>query len=167
MQPQDSNRKQDRGLWKSTPVTQEDSGKVELRRPSVRQHRRSASDASSRSDATSAMIGVTLDPTAWDDAADDRDLSAVFSPSREMSRRLIKAHRSLRDAVLLSRHPPEERAKLVSMVVNWAAQLMLDPLAEVKEVKEDATDEDGCEAPMLAGAFDDHAAPQEAAGYPV
>jgi hypothetical protein len=133
------------------------------RHPSLRQHRRSASDASSCSDATSALIGVTLDPAAWDAAADDdRDLLLSSSPSRVLSRRLTKVQRSLRDAVLSRHHPPEVRGKLATMVTNWAAKLMLDPLAEVKD---DAGNEDGHESPMLMpGAFDEHVAHEDAAG---
>jgi hypothetical protein len=138
------------------------------RHPSLRQHRRSASDASSCSDATSALIGVTLDPAAWDAAADDdRDLllsSSSPSPSRVLSRRLTRVQRSLRDAVLARHHPPEVRGRLVTMVTSWAAKLMLDPLAEVKE---DAVDVDGHESPMLmTGGFDEHVAHQDVAGGP-
>jgi hypothetical protein len=169
-------------LWREKEVQQQESnilpgnGSLDLsvargvleksvsRHASLRHHRRSGSDASSCSDATSALIGVTLDPAAWG-AADDRALSSSSSsPSRVLSRRLTKVQRSLRDAVLSRHHPPEVRGRLAAMVTSWAAKLMLDPLAEVKD---DGGNDDGHESPMLmTGVFDEHVAHQEVAGGP-
>jgi hypothetical protein len=84
-----------------------------------RYHRRSSSASSSYSQsAAAATIGVARDRAAPNLAS---------SPSRALARRLVAVQRTLRDAVLSQ--APEVRGKLVSMVVSWAAQLKLDPLA--------------------------------------
>jgi hypothetical protein len=99
-------------------------------------HRRSESTCSSYTTA-SAMIGVTPDRSVSDRA---------LSPSRTLERRLVVVQRTLRDAVLSQ--APEVRGRLVSMVVSWAAQLKLDPLAVVSD------EADGGREARAAG-FDD------------
>jgi hypothetical protein len=93
------------------------------RSSSSRYHRRSSSASSSFSQSTSAAtIGVARDRAAPNLAS---------SPSRALARRLVAVQRTLRDAIL--NQAPEVRGKLVSMVVSWAAQLKLDPLAVVAD----------------------------------
>jgi hypothetical protein len=66
----------------------------------------------------------------------------------------VVVQRTLRDAVL--GQAPEVRGRLVSMVVNWAAQLKLDPLAVVADEADG-----GREAAAAGAAHQDRASANE------